>query len=144
MPTYSIRLSEYDGRHSRRKTITGVAGSSLGFDANGEIAAITPKEKSTDYSASGALTISDGLHKLTKAGVGVMTLANPTAAQEGTTMVIASTTANAHTVTLTGGFAGAGSGVDVATFGGAIGDNMQIIAVNLLWHVLSLHNVTLG
>lgn len=96
------------------------------------------------YGASGALTIAKGLHKLTKAGVGVMTLADPTADQEGIVMRIRSTTAQAHTVTSVSGFGGQGGAADVATFGGAIGDGFDIVAVNLLWHVIALRNVTLG
>lgn len=99
----------------------------------------------TSYATSGALTISDGIHKITKnSALAAMTLADPTAAQEGTTMTIVSQTAFAHTVTNATGFNGGGGASDVATFGGAIGDQLEITAINLQWVVKVLRNVTLG
>lgn len=98
----------------------------------------------TAYAADGALTISNGTHKLTKAGVNAMTLAAPAVADEGIRMVITAQTANAHTVTLTEGFNNGGAAADVATFGGAIGDCMHIVAINQHWNVITLRNVTLG
>lgn len=96
------------------------------------------------YTADGALTVAHALHKIGKASAAAMTLSNPTSFEEGYVMHIRATTAFAHTVTLSGGFAGAGAGADVATFGGAVGDGFAIIAVNLLWHVVALTNVTLS
>jgi len=98
----------------------------------------------TTHSANGAITIRHGTHKITKAGIAVMTLAAPAAGDEGIRMLITSQTANAHTVTAASGFNGDAAGADVATFGGAIGDCFEVVAINLLWHVISLHNVTLG
>ena len=99
----------------------------------------------TEYAANGALTIANGTHNITKsASAGVMTLAAPSAGEEGIRMLITTETAQAHTVTVTAGFNGAGSGADVATFGGAVGDCMEIIAINGKWNVISLRNVTLG
>jgi len=97
-----------------------------------------------DYTADGAINTAYDLHTLSKAGVGAMTIAAPTAAQAGRTLHIKSTTAQAHTVTFTGGFGGVGTGGDVATFGGAIGDGMSVVAVGVLWYIDSLYNVTLG
>jgi len=98
----------------------------------------------TAYAANGALAIAHGTAKLTKAGVNAMTLASPVAADEGIRMLITAQTANAHTVTYTAGFNGAGAAGDVATFGGAIGDCMEIVAINLVWNVISVKNVVLG
>lgn len=110
--------------------------------ANGEADLRQPV---TEYAANGALTIANGTHNITKsASAGVMTLAAPSAGEEGIRMLITTETAQAHTVTVTAGFNGAGSGADVATFGGAIGDCMEIIAINGKWNVISLRNVTLG
>jgi hypothetical protein len=96
------------------------------------------------YTAAGAITIARGTHRL-KAGSGAaMTLANPTADDEGKVMRLQAADAQAYTVTVTGGFAGGGAGVDVATFGGAIGDGMTVVAVNLLWHIVATKNITLG
>lgn len=97
------------------------------------------------YTANGALTIQTGTHLLTKAGVLAATLAAPSTAQNGTRLRIISTTAQAHTVTqTTPGFNNGSTASDVATFGGAIGDNMTVEAYNGIWHVISLRNVTLG
>lgn len=98
----------------------------------------------TAYAANGALTISHGTHKLTKAGVNAMTLASPVAGDEGIRMLITAQTANAHTVTCAAGFNNAGAGGDVATFGGAVGDCMEVVAINAIWNVISLKNVTLA
>jgi hypothetical protein len=60
-------------------------------------------------------------------------------------LTIVATTAQAHTVTFsTIGFNEAGSGGDVATFGGAKGDSMMLVARNGAWFTASLRNVTLG
>ena len=97
------------------------------------------------YPANGALTIQSGTHLLTKAGVDAMTLAAPSTAQNGTRLRIISTTAQAHTVTqTTPGFNNGSTASDVATFGGAIGDNFTVEAYNGIWYVMSLRNVTLA
>lgn len=96
--------------------------------------------------ANGAIAAKTGVVMLTKAGVAAMTLAAPTAGtDDGKVLTIVAATANAHTVTqTTPGFNNAGTSGDVATFGGAIGDNMVVVAYNGRWHVISLRNVTLG
>jgi len=54
-------------------------------------------------------------------------------------------TAHAHTVTQAApGFNGVGAASDLATFGGAIGDNISLIASNGIWLVKSTRNVTLS
>lgn len=95
---------------------------------------------------NGAIALLNGNVYLTKAGVAAMTLAAPTAGiDDGKTLTIIAATANAHTVTqTTPGFNSASTSGDVATFGGAIGDNMVIRAYNGAWHVITLRNVTLG
>lgn len=96
------------------------------------------------YAASGALEVAEGEHILTTAGVLAMTLRAPTADENGLVMDIIAQTAQAHTVTYTAGFNGGGTTTDVGTFGGAIGDNMRIRAVNGIWNVERNVNVTLG
>ena len=98
----------------------------------------------TDYTANDDIDHVEGLHRLGGAGARTMLLSNPTSIEEGIVLHIRAMTAAAHTVQVTGGYAGQGSGADVATFGGAIGDGMLLIAVNQLWHVIALRNVTLG
>ena len=93
-------------------------------------------EKSTITAA-----LVNGAVAITKAGVAAMTLAAPTAAQEGTTIVFTSGTANAHTLTATGlvedGITGGAK--DLATFAAFIGSSLTLQAVNLKWHVISLN-----
>lgn len=96
-------------------------------------------------SANGAITIESGVVAITKGGVCALTLAAPSAAQNGTMITIVATTAHAHTVTNSSpGFNSAGASGDVATFGGAIGDSMVVVAYGEKWHTVSLRNVTLG
>lgn len=96
--------------------------------------------------ANGAIASTSGVVMLTKAGVAAMTLAAPTAGtDDGKVLHIVAATANAHTVTQTSpGFNNGGAASDVATFGGAIGDNLVVVAYNGRWHVLALRNVTLA
>jgi hypothetical protein len=87
------------------------------------------------YGASGAIRLTNGgIAVLTKAGVGAMTLALPSVA--GAILTIVSTTAQAHTLTVASGLAGAGAGADVGTFGGAIGDGVTLFSYGGYWHVL--------
>jgi hypothetical protein len=95
------------------------------------------------YTANGAITIQPGTQFLNGSGL-AMTLADPTTAQNGTVMVILATDATAKTITYTAGFNGGTTARDVATFGGAIGDNLVIIANNGVWWVISTRNVTLA
>jgi hypothetical protein len=93
----------------------------------------------------GAITPKMGFVFLNKAGVLAATLADPiTATDDGKVLCIIAMTANAHTVTNTTGFGAGGATLDVATFGGAIGDNMVIMAYLAKWYVISTRNVTLG
>jgi hypothetical protein len=96
--------------------------------------------------ANGAIAAKSGVVMITKGTAAAMTLAAPTAGtDDGKVLLIVAATAAAHTVTqTTPGFNNAGASGDVATFGGAIGDNLQIVAYNGRWHVLSLRNVTLA
>lgn len=94
-------------------------------------------------SADGAITIKDGVVIATKAGVCAMTLAAPVAgADDGKILVIDSTTAQAHTLTVAGGLRGAGASADVGTFGGAIGDGVSLYAYNGAWYPIRNTNVT--
>jgi len=95
------------------------------------------------YTALGAIAIERGLISLNGTTL-AMTLADPTLADNGKVMCIMSENASAHTVTYTAGFNGGTTARDVATFGGAIGDNMVLVAKNGVWWVISTRNVTLG
>ncbi len=96
------------------------------------------------YVTLGALTIQNGEQYIGSGGGLAMTLAAPALWQNGTTMVLMASTAQAHTITYTAGFEGDTTGSDVATYGGAVGDFLVIQAVNGAWRVLSAHNVTIA
>jgi len=100
----------------------------------------------TAMGTNGAAAIApEAMVVFTKAGVLAATLGTPTAAQNGTVMTFVAGTANAHTVTAaTIGFNAGDDAKDVATFGGAIGDNFTVMAYGGEWLVLSATNVTFG
>lgn len=84
------------------------------------------------YSANGAINILDGVHRITKTSAAAMTLAPPTAGDEGTQITITSDTAFAHTVVITEGLGGKGAAFDTMTFA-AVGDSITLVAANLHW-----------
>ena len=105
---------------------------------------LTDKEAQT-VSADGAITIKNGVVKVTKAGVAAMTLANPTdVTDDNKELTILSTTAQAHTLTVTGGFGNGSTGEDVATFSGAIGDNINLKAYGGYWYITGSHQVSVA
>jgi hypothetical protein len=101
-----------------------------------------PKEV---MSANGAVTLFSGLVVITKATACVMTLAAPNV-NDNRVLVFDSTTAAAHTLTITAGLRGAGAGADVLTWGGAIGDGITLYSYNGAWYVWpgTALNVTAG
>jgi hypothetical protein len=102
----------------------------------------------TAYASDGAIAFTEprNIAKLTKAGVGAYTLAAPTAAQEGYRLLILNQTANAHVVTATNllddGVTGGAK--DTATFGAFVGASLDLIAINLKWHVVGINICTIA
>lgn len=84
-------------------------------------------------SADGAITTHSGQVYITKGSAAALTLSAPT--MTGLRLTIIATTAHAHTVTVSGGIAGAGASADVGTFGGAVGDGVTLISYNGAWYV---------
>lgn len=95
---------------------------------------------------NGAVAIAPGLVVFTKAGVAAMTLAAPTAAQNGTVMMFVAGTANAHTLTATGliNDGVTGGAKNLATFTAFVGSSLTLIAYNLQWHVVALNACTIS
>ena len=94
--------------------------------------------------ASGAIgPRNPGTFVITKAGVAAMTLAAPTATtDDGIIITLASSTANAHTLTATGLFqCGTGSS-DLATFAAQAGAGLRLMAFGGKWLVLSSVGIT--
>lgn len=78
-----------------------------------------------------------GNYVVTTAGVNAMTLAAPTAAQDGLIITVFSDTTNAHTITATSLFANGTALKTTATFPAFRGAGVILKASNLVWHVLS-------
>lgn len=95
------------------------------------------------YGAAGALTPRPGLHRLVAASAAAMTLIAPTVAQEGERMFLMAGAAQAYTVTLGSGYYNATTN-DTLTFGGAIGDCIELVAIAGSWCVTLNKNVTLS
>jgi hypothetical protein len=99
----------------------------------------------TTAAADGAITAKSGVVAITKSGVAALTLANPTAGTDDFKILrILSTTANAHTVTCTGGFGEGGALYDVATFAAAKGAALNLMAYQGFWYVIGAHAVTIA
>jgi hypothetical protein len=87
------------------------------------------------YTADGAITVASQRAVLSKTSAAAMTLAAPTAAQAGLTIVITAGTAFAHVVTATGliddGVTGGAK--NTITLGAFVGATATIYAYNLHW-----------
>lgn len=100
------------------------------------------------YASDGAIAFSNpsNIAELTKGSAGAYTLAAPTAAQEGYRLLILNQSAYAHVVTATNllddGVTGGAK--DTATFGAFVGASLDLIAVNLKWHVVSKNVCTIA
>jgi hypothetical protein len=83
------------------------------------------------YTVNGAITIAQGIHRISKTSAAAMTLAQPTASDEGCVLGLEAGTAFAHTVTVAGGLGG-NAADDVLTFA-KVGDGIRLRAMNLRW-----------
>lgn len=110
-------------------------------DYSGDVAAVPLPfdEASTD----GAVTLANGVVYITKGSSAALTIAAPPSDGVHRLMIIA-TTAYAHTLTHTPGFGGGTTTRDVATFGGAISDNIELIGIGGVWYVGATRNVTIA
>lgn len=82
--------------------------------------------------AADAITVAPGIHLLTHDDAAAYTLANPAVDQMGIVLTIVSTTAAAHTVTLTTGYLGTNAS-DVFTFAAAVGHSITLVAAKGVW-----------
>lgn len=95
------------------------------------------------YGVSGALIVEPGTHVIRKATAAAMTLTPPNAADEGLRMLIVAATAAAHTITLSSGTFNNAVLETRIVLGGAIGDWVEIMAVNGAWVTLFSKNATI-
>ncbi len=102
----------------------------------------------TTYASDGAISFANpyNIAKLTKGSAGAYTLAAPTAAQEGYRLLVLCQSAYAHVITATNllddGVTGGAK--DTATFGAFVGSSLDLIAINLKWHVIGKNVVTIA
>jgi len=95
--------------------------------------------------ADNAITIKQGMVTLDKSSALLATLANPIATTDDyKRLTIVSLTAQGHKITVTGGYGGAGTGEDVATFTAAIGACLDLIAFQGLWYVAGQYLTTIA
>ena len=97
--------------------------------------------------ADGAITIKNGICKIAKtvAGAVAATLADPVdVTDDGKRLLIISNQAQANTVTSASSFGGGGGGEDIATFSGAIGDTLELVAHGAKWYVAGSHQCTIA
>ena len=97
-------------------------------------------------SADGAITLLEGVVDITKGSAAALTIADPPLKYDGARLTIISKTAFAHTVSNAAGsgFNGIGAAADIGTYGGAVADNIQLIATDGEWWVENNVNVTLA
>lgn len=96
-----------------------------------------------NYTASGAIAQKTGTVMLSGTGVQVMTLANPVSGtDDGKTLAIVATSAHAHTVATVAGISGGAN--HKATFGGALGDTLNLKALGGVWYLEPSINQTLS
>ncbi len=97
----------------------------------------------TYYGGAGVIKVpnKNSVILLNGTGSDAMTLAAPGTDQDGLTLVISASAAHAYTVT-TPTSTGFKNTTGTATFGGAIGDSMTIVASRALWLPVAVVNVT--
>lgn len=135
-----------DGDKVTVKDISAVSGTANGNKTMTLAELSRALNRTTTISGDGAITISPGTVKLTKGSAAAITLAAPTAAQEGTTIVVTAGSAFAHVITATGLLEDGvtGGAKNTATFGAFVGATITLAAINLKWHVVSKNVVTVA
>lgn len=163
-----IELSGADDFRFTANTFTALSGSTIAADTIAEttsaagvtVDGVLLKDTAAygrtpvgAVAASGAITITayNKVFAITKSSAAAaMTIVDPTATtHDGVTLTFLSTTAQAHTLDNSAGsgfFSSGGSSKDIATFGGAIGDGVTIIAYQGKWYIdpRGSTNITLG
>lgn len=109
----------------------------FGIPVNQNVGAGT--DQYSEDSSSGGIPVTSGTYALLGSGAQAMTLAAPTAGQDGTRIYVVAGTAHAHTITTP---AAAINGTHhIVTFA-AIGDGVELEAVNGIWVTRSVSGPT--
>lgn len=95
-----------------------------------------------ELDADGVIAITSGVVVISKATAGAISLAAPGAGDDGNVLHVVDVEGAAHVVTHVDGFNGGDD--DLATFGGAAGDAMTLVAFGGVWYTLNLKSVTLS
>lgn len=104
-------------------------------------------QQAQTLAADGAITVKNGVCVISKTipGVVAATLADPvTGTDDYKRLVIINGTAHASTITSASSFGGGGAARDVATFGGAVGDTLTLLAYGGKWYVIGAFGATLA
>jgi hypothetical protein len=140
------RVGAQSGVHEDVFLRTGTGGGFVYFDPVTNALGVTnaPKGTITNYTADGAIALTTGFHTVSKTSAAAMTVAAPTAAQDGTRLVISAGTNFAHVITFTGstlldGTTGANLTVTMTAF---IGSSITVYARSGTWILESSSNVT--
>lgn len=92
---------------------------------------------------NGEITNKNGVVTLNKGSAIAATIAQPTATTDDyKRLKIISLTAQAHTVTIAATGWGGNTALTIATFSGAIGDCLDLMAYGGVWYVTNVHQVT--
>jgi hypothetical protein len=119
-----------------------------GSNPNGNVQGVASAPSVNPVAASGAVAPGGGNYAITKSGVAAITLALPTAGslanggQDGQKMIFFDTGGHAHTITTPA--SGINGADHIATFGGAVGDFIELIAYNGVWYALASSGITLS
>lgn len=132
---FKYLLGKFDALRYLPKLVYGV----LCFNAAGELEANDSpvlKLPTTAYTANGAIALLSGLHVIEKTGsAAAMTVAAPTAAQDGTELTIIGNTDFAHVITFTGGtlLDGTTGANTTATLAAFKGSGVTVVARGTKW-----------
>lgn len=116
---------------------------------------LSPTENALDapyavapQSASGAVAATQGYCPITDSSAAALTLAAPTAGlpaaggNDGQLLVFVDITGHAHTITTPSN--GLNGNKHIATFGGTVGNFIELRAYNGVWYVLAQSGITLS
>jgi hypothetical protein len=124
----------------------GTSGGFVYFDPATDALVVTnaPRFTQTEYTANGAIALTTGTHVISKTSAAAMTVAAPTAAQNGTRLAITAGTNFAHVITFTGStlLDGTTGANQTATLTAFIGSTIVVEACATKWLLISSSNVT--
>lgn len=125
---------------------TAAASKVVVLDAAKQVTGMGVVNPVVDISGDGAITIAPSVVTLSKGSAAAITIAAPSAAQEGTIVRVVSKTAYAHIVTFTGNILLDGTSTTKlkATFAAYAGAGLSFVAVNQKWNLLSNTATTLA